>query len=509
MTTSGSISWFAKHEMRLVWRDWIAMMTANQVSRRRAICLILAAVTIALHIFAYFVLKGVFAIGITPDKNTLAILLGTITVSFFMMTSQAVELTTRIFYSRSDLELILSSPTHSPHVFLVRIITIAISTSAMAMMLVAPFINIAATLGGPKWLSAYAVIASASAVATAISVIVTVVLLKSVGPRMTRFIAQVLAAIIGAGLLIAAQLIAIVSHGSISRFELITSTEFLKVLPDTNHLLWLPAWAAMGHVIPALTVSAFAILLLAGVMFLLSSHIADHATATVGMTEHSPRRAKASRPFRASSQSQALRRKEWRLLIRDPWLMSQTLMQMLYLLPPAALLWRNFGENAGTHAIIAPILVMALGQLAGGLSWLAISGEDGRELIGTAPIRARTATIAKIEAILAVIIAFSAPFIMFVLYYSPWNALVLAGGILAASASAIAIQIWHETPATRSHFRRRQTASKIATFSEAFSSIMWAGATGIAIAQSWFCLLFVVLAILVLILAKSMSSNRA
>jgi hypothetical protein len=45
--------------------------------------------------------------------------------------------------------------------------------------------------------------------------------------------------------------------------------------------------------------------------------------------------------FRSDSPMEMLRRKEWTRLRRDPWLVSQTLMQMLYLLPPAFLLWRR------------------------------------------------------------------------------------------------------------------------------------------------------------------------
>jgi len=57
-----------------------------------------------------------------------------------------------------------------------------------------------------------------------------------------------------------------------------------------------------------------------------------------------------------------------------PWLMSQTLMQILYLLPPWLLLWRSL-EDGSALLVLVPILTMAAGQLAGGLSWLAISGE--------------------------------------------------------------------------------------------------------------------------------------
>src|SRR4030095_13574360 len=90
--------------------------------------------------------------------------------------------------------------------------------------------------------------------------------------------------------------------------------------------------------------------------------------------------------FRRVSPAAALRRKEWTLLRRDPWLLSQTLMQILYLVPPALFLWISYGQTAGTYVVVIPVIVMAAGQLAGGLSWLAISGEDAHDLVVTAPV---------------------------------------------------------------------------------------------------------------------------
>ena len=90
--------------------------------------------------------------------------------------------------------------------------------------------------------------------------------------------------------------------------------------------------------------------------------------------------------FRSRSPGRVLRHKEWALLARDPWLMSQTLMQVLYLLPPALLLWRSFRDGTGALVVLVPVLVMAAGQLAGGLAWLSISGEDAPDLVATAPI---------------------------------------------------------------------------------------------------------------------------
>src|SRR5258705_13050330 len=79
--------------------------------------------------------------------------------------------------------------------------------------------------------------------------------------------------------------------------------------------------------------------------------------------------------------------------------MSQSLMQLLYLLPPFFLLSRMFYGEGNGAALLVPVLIMAAGQLAGGLAWLAISGEDAPDLIATAPVPAARVWRAKAEAV--------------------------------------------------------------------------------------------------------------
>ncbi|MEI5617512.1 hypothetical protein WB403_51355, partial [Streptomyces brasiliscabiei] len=80
------------------------------------------------------------------------------------------------------------------------------------------------------------------------------------------------------------------------------------------------------------------------VMAIFSGRFTDTAidAAAFGAGRTRPAR---ERPFRGGSPQQALRRKEFILLWRDPWLVSQTLMQLLYLVPPALLLWRSFADS--------------------------------------------------------------------------------------------------------------------------------------------------------------------
>jgi ABC-2 type transport system permease protein len=157
-------------------------------------------------------------------------------------------------------------------------------------------------------------------------------------------------------------------------------------------------------------------------------------------------------------------------------------MQLLYLLPPAFLLWRGFGGEGASQILLVPVLVMAAGQLAGGLAWLAISGEDAPELVATAPLAAAKILRAKIEAVMGSILMVFAPFIVALALIAPFCALVAGIGIAIAAASATQIQLCFRAQAKRSHFRRRQTSSRVATFAEALVSIAWAATAALAAA---------------------------
>jgi ABC-2 type transport system permease protein len=170
------------------------------------------------------------------------------------------------------------------------------------------------------------------------------------------------------------------------------------------------------------------------------------------------------------------------LLRRDPWLVSQSLMQLLYLVPPALLLWRSFSDSSVAIVLITPVVVMAAGQLAGGLGWLTISGEDAPDLMATVPLPSSRMIRAKIEVVLLAIAALFAPLVLALALASPLQAAVTAAGVAIAAVSATAIQLWFRVQARRSQFRRRQTSSRLATFAEAFSSIGWAATAALVLA---------------------------
>ena len=488
MTSPATLAWFARHELRLSWRDWLALMTGGRRGRGVAVAAALIVLAVVMHLLAYHMIGASAPTGIDPDRSTLILVTGCALLAWSLTLSQAMEMVTRAFYARADLDLVLSSPSSARKVFAVRIMAIALSTTALAVPLAAPFINVLAYSGGPRWLGAYGVVVAMGMAASALAMALTVGLFLTLGPRRTRLAAQVVAAIVGAIFVIGVQAVAILSTNTLSRFAALQSELLKRVAPGDDSYFWWPARAVMGDMPALVGVIAASVTLLGLAILVFSSRFAKHATAAAGISATSIRQRRRADAFRPTTPARMLRRKEWTLLRRDPWLMSQTLMQVLYLLPPALLLWRNFGDHGDTLVVLVPVFVMAAGQLAGGLAWLAVSGEDAPDLVATAPITGRNVLRAKLEAVISVIAVVLSPVVVVLALNSLYYALVAGVGILIAAGSATIIQLWFRKQAKRSQFRRRQTSSRVATFAEAFSSISWAATAGLAAAGTWFAL---------------------
>jgi ABC-2 type transport system permease protein len=496
VSVPGSVGWLARHELRLAWREWLSLMTAGRPRRARRVAVVLLAAALLMHLIADHMV-GPYAATAAFDKETLVAITATMLLSWSLLLSQAMESVTRAFYARADLDLVLSSPLRATRLFAVRIGAMTLAIAAMSLLLSAPFIDMLALRGGARWLAGFGVVAALGAVAMAVALAITVALFRTLGPKRTRFVAQLVAAVIGAAFVIGLQIAAILSYGTMSRTAVLRSGTMLRLVPDADSILWWPARAVLGDLWALAAAFLASALLLGGAILVFAPRFGSDALAASGAAVGTLRRERPTR-FRFSSPAATLRHKEWTLLQRDPWLVSQTLMQLLYLLPPAVLLWRSFAAGGDGTTLLVPVLVMAAGQLAGGLAWLAVSGEDAPDLVGTAPILGRQILRAKIEAVGGGLALVFGPFLLVLALLSPWSALVALCGIAAAGGAATVIQLWFRTQAKRSHFRRRQVSSRLATIAEALSSIAWAATGALAANFLWLAAFPALFALLIL-----------
>lgn len=498
IASSSALMRFSRHELRLAWRDWAWMFSGwRNTSLRRAL-IGMGLFYAIMHLIAYAVLSPHLNSGFVLDHTALAMLSVTVLLSFTMMLSQAMESVTRAFYARDDLDLILSSPAPSRDLFLVRIVMMAFTSWVMSALVISPFLNVAVVLGGERWLSGYVVLLAVSLTATGAGVLITLALFRTVGAQRTRLTAQILAAIVGAAFLIGMQVVAILSFGSMSRFTLFDPAFLADHAPTAGSAWWLPAHAVAGRTDAVFLFFAVSVLFFAAGAWRGAVQFRRIVVSALGVTERTPRGRASERAFRGYSPLGALVHKELKLIARDPWLVSQTLMQVLYLIPPAVMLWVSFGENTEISVLIAPVIVMAVGQLAGGLAWLTISGEDAPDLIATAPVSAFTRLWAKVLSVLTLVAAIVVPMSACLAFLSAWGAAATFAGAMIAAASAILVQLWFRAQAKRITFRRRQVASKASTLAEAAASISCAAGTALIAAGSPLALLPVVLLLTVL-----------
>jgi ABC-2 type transport system permease protein len=461
-------------------------------------------VAIVMHFIAWGMVRRYADVDLAAGLEALTAITGSIGLAFFLMLSQALEQVTRLFYGRGDLDLLKSAPVSLRRVLGLRVLSVATSTCAMTIFVAGPFINVLAFEGGPRWLCGYGVAIGAGLAASGIALVLTAALFDLMGARRTRLAAQIVAAVIGSAFIIAIQVVAIVSIGTMSQSAFFHSDSVMAHAPPPDSALWLPARAILGDPVPLIVVLVIGFSMFAVPVLLLAGRLGDYAMAAAGADLARGRSTRAGPTslflgrFRATSGAQLLRRKEWVLLLRDPWLASQSLMQLLYLIPPAIFLWRSYGETQGALIVLAPVLTMAAGQLGGGLAWLAVSGEDAPDLIASAPITERRMILAKVQSVLLAIMLVFTPFLIAMAGRSLEIAGIVAVGIALAATSSTMIQVWFRSQAKRRYFRRRQTSSRIATFAEAFSSVAWAGSAAIAASGSWVAFGPMVIALMVL-----------
>ncbi|MGA7804120.1 MAG: permease, partial [Bradyrhizobium sp.] len=266
MSSAVAISWFARHELRLAWREWLAMITGGRRGRKRTAVIGLIAFAAIMHLPAWAVIGRFANLRAPLDKPSLIVTTATIFLAWTLMLSQAIESVTRVFYARADLDLIMSSPAKLSDVFSVRIAAIALTVTGMGLLLSTPFVDVLMFGGGTRWLAAFGVVIAVGLSAAAVAIALTIALFRLIGPARTRLVAQILAAVIGAGFVIALQIAAILSYGTLSRFAVLTSDAAAAYAPDAGSIIWWPARATLGDGKLLLLLVAGSLLLLGVVM---------------------------------------------------------------------------------------------------------------------------------------------------------------------------------------------------------------------------------------------------
>jgi ABC-2 type transport system permease protein len=194
----------------------------------------------------------------------------------------------------------------------------------------------------------------------------------------------------------------------------------------------------------------------------------------------------------------ALRRKEWRLLARDPYLLSQILLQSLYTLPVALIIWKSLGPNGSVALSVAPALVAIAAQLSAALAFLAGSSEDAGDFVATAPVPPGEILRRKIEAIAVPVALLLALPLASVTFAAPRIGLVTLICAAAGAASTAILNFWKPLENRRGDLIKTHAQNKLVGLIEHGLSICWALAALLFCLGSWTGLAPVALALALL-----------
>jgi ABC-2 type transport system permease protein len=163
--------------------------------------------------------------------------------------------------------------------------------------------------------------------------------------------------------------------------------------------------------------------------------------------------------------------KEWRLIARDPHLIAQVLLQLIYLLPLLLLILR--GGTAGPA--LGTGLTMLCCSLTGSLAWIVLSAEDAPDLLLSAPAPRRTLQLAKLAAAAMPPLLIVALPLLWLTAHAPLSGLLVAFTVSAGVLSTGLIVLWTGRPAPRSDFKMRGKGNFLCTMLELINSLCWAG----------------------------------
>jgi ABC-2 type transport system permease protein len=353
-------------------------------------------------------------------------------------------------------------------------------------------------LGQPRWLAGYPVLASIALLAAAAGLSLAMGLFKLIGARATRTVGQLLAAIIGASFFLISQSRNFLPDGGRRLFGGVFGWAESGVFDPGAPLSW-PARAVFGEPTPLLAFIGASVLIFMGVAAGLGRRFSADASVAAGVDSGSTQvssRTVSARSF-GGGVFVTMMRKELRLLVRDPTLLSQVLLRTLYVLPLTFVMVKGAGQSPSQHisqvaamvgalrlASLAGAVTFMAGQVAGSLAWITISAEDAPELLACAPVDGGVVRRAKLAATMIPVAILLALPLGALLWLAPWVGACAILGAIAASASAGLINLWFEKPTPRKAFRNRRGGSVLGAIAETLVCLGWGVTAGMAAAMT-------------------------
>jgi ABC-2 type transport system permease protein len=469
MARSGTAVWLLRHELRLFW---FSLASGKAGAPRRPRWRVIGSgllVWLGLHVGVFALLDAIGPTGGLPPRQFLIALTAMLLATFLFMLSSALKRSVETLFDRGDMDLLLSSPLPSRSIFAVKLAGMAFGVAALYLFFLAPFAHVGLLLGQLRWLALYPVLFALAVLAASSAMLLTLGLVRTLGARRTRVVAQVVGALAGAFLFLLSQAGNLMAHGDgpapPAMALIIASLQSI----DPGSLLFLPARATLGDGAAVAVIGMLG--LLAGLLTVRSTHrFFVRGLQQAAGSARVPGRVGPVRYRFDRGLLQIVILKEWRLMWRDPHLVSQILLQLLYLLPLCFVVFRN---NELQLPVVAGGLTMLCGSLGASLSWIILLAEDAPDLLQSSPVRAGIVRTAKLTASVLPVFGLVAVPLAWLVWRAPLPGLLATTTVAGAALSAALVNLWTGRPAARGEFRNRGQRSVATRLLELSGVLSW------------------------------------
>jgi ABC-2 type transport system permease protein len=464
----GTVPWLVLHELRLMLR--------TTGSKNPALFIALVSIMwIIVHVVAVFAMFGLEAAskqGGLKWPTWLPIAAGvTFWVMFTLAFSQTMAHAVNAFFTRGDLDLLLSSPIAPRTVLAVRAMSIGFAAILLPILLIVPFAHAGLVMGRPSLMSIYPMLFAFGLLTGALGVAMSMFTVSLVGARRAKVAVQVMGAFIGAAAFLALQ-----AQNLLGRERAASMSAWARANAEEGRIfaaespLWWPGRAAMGEWLPAVAFVAISVAVFLIVMRMTEKRFIEGEQESGTAKRNKKVRLSTEASVFSSNIHWVILKKEWRLILRDPQVISQTLLQILYLMP--VLFMGITGKFSA--ALLIPGVVIIVGMLASNLAWLTIAAEDAPELIAASPLGVVRARIMKGIAAAVPPLLLILPLVGYWLVTQPRFAIALMVGAAGACVGAAATQILNPQRGDRKDIAKRGKTNVIGSLLDFLSAAGWA-----------------------------------
>ena len=484
-----------RHEWRLTMRDFF--LVASKRKKRAAPVVAKPVGKLRRILPLIFMLVLLHAAGavtyVLPRRwqDTAATRFAVVAVLAFLLTWMLSYTMSRIvaaFHERRDLDLLLAAPVDPTLILAVRSLAIVGATTLTFGFFLYPIVDVGLVLG--RWWLArvYLLIPLLAVLTTAVGLVVADGVVRLIGVRRARVGLQVFSALIGASMYFVSQARQFLPRETTTRMaEWFTRSTRVDDAPAPVAFAAAigrgDGWAWLALVVVSLG-SFAAATRWSRRRFVEIAQTPDSVTKVVQPGRTVIERRVAGGFGRGVFATLLI--KEWRLILRAPQLISQVLLQLLYLMPLVFVAIRPgtvpsaWGPAAFTGGIVA-----VASTLATALAWLTVSAEDAPDLLAGSPCRRGLILASKLTAAALPPIAIVAVAAIGTAQRSPSSAaIVLVFGVLACTSASI-LAAAAPTGAKRSDFQHRHRGRGFSVIAEALQFLLWAAAAGSAGGGEW------------------------